>query len=224
MEPIIDWIKKACHGLIRVASWPLWKAKVVWITVLTILGVLFFCYMSARTCIGTWEVRIRYSGLALELLGIGTAAYGLKETAKSFGRNLSSIISELIKGSLKFDDTNNTNNINITRFGFDCHPLITVNSPPTQGAPIEDQVEEQWKILNQMNEQVHKIEHQLTKEIQDRLVALNNERGAREAGVENVRQALEKLAVEGLAIEVRYRLPRIWSFFCHRFTRTGMFF
>ena len=199
---MIDSIKKFGCWVIRVAIW-LWEAKIVWITLLlSIIVVLFFWYM----LIGTWEVGFRYTGLTLELFGIFTVAYGLKETLNLFEQTFT----ESFKEFIKFRDNSP---VVVSMKGQSELPALTSSGLGTPLAPnssTEERVTFLEELLNQVRLQAHENRTNVENGFKKLTDALNTERSEREASVEKVQQALKKFAVDGLAIEL---MGVVWLFF-----------
>ena len=202
---MIDSIKKLGRWIIQVAIW-LWERKIVVIALILLIGAIsFILYMPMPNNMPmpdkTSVDRFRYTGLALELFGIFTVAYGLYETLKSSKRTLLSIISESFK-VLPKHEIKNYSIIGSIPIKLGLSSLMSYQPGPD--TPPDKQVTQLWKCLSRANEQIddiQKIQQQLKRDNQNMSDALNTERSEREASVEKVRQMLKKFAVDGLAIE-----------------------
>ncbi len=72
MKKLIQWLK-------RVVVW-LAEPRVAWLTLVVIgLSIAFVTHL------GVTEREIRFTGLILQCLGIGTVAWGIRQTQKLFG-------------------------------------------------------------------------------------------------------------------------------------------
>jgi hypothetical protein len=184
------------YWIISVFRW-LWARKIFCVAVLLLVVAIFSSWKMALPD-KTFADRLRYTGLALELFGIFTVAYGLYETLKTFGRSLRSIISEPIKGFPKFGEPRTiVGSMNAIEESPDsCYATGTVSPSPNR--LIENRVAD----LEEQLKQVLKDRTHFENEFKKLTDALNAERSEREASVERVRKMLEKFAVEGLAIEV----------------------
>ena len=78
---MIAWFKRFGNWMARVVAW-LGEVKQAWVAALAIPGVFVIWWV----VLPGWEPRIRFTGMFLELLGLGTVAYGIRETRKLFSR------------------------------------------------------------------------------------------------------------------------------------------
>jgi hypothetical protein len=198
MEPIIDWIKIFGFRIIEVVRW-FCKKKKVWITLLPFIGAYLLFW---HTSVGTLGDRFRFTGLTLELFGIGAVAYGIKETLNSFGRTL--------KEFLKLRDNSP---VVVSMNGRSILSALTVSGFGTPLAPnssVKDRVTFLEELLKQVQLQAHENRKHFENEFKKSTDTLNTERSEREASVEKVRQMLEKFAVDGLAIEL---MGVVWLLF-----------
>ena len=200
MEPMINWVKKFGRWIIRIFKW-LWEAKKVWLTLLSIVGVLLFWYMY----IGNWEDRFRFTGLTLEILGIGTVVHGLNETLKLFERTHPiSIISAWFKRFPKFEDKNNdiTISLNGNFINTSLDSALSLTSYSAPNISLDRRVALLEESLNQTKSQIFVIQQMLKRENQNMSEALTNESHEREIGDEKAQQKLKEFAIDGLAIEM----------------------
>ena len=199
MEPIIDSIKKFGRWIIRVVKW-LWKRKIVFIALILLVGAIFSSWYMPMPD-KTSADRFRYTGLALELLGIGTVACGLYETLKSSKSTLRDIILEPFK---EFPKLRDNSPVVVPMNGQSEIPALTslgLGTPLAPNSSVEERVTFLEELLKQVRLQAHENRTNVENEFKKSTNALNAERSEREVSVEKVRQMFDKFAIDGIAIE-----------------------
>ena len=73
---MIAWLKQCRNWMKRVLAW-LGHAYLLWIGLAAIPAVVLLSYV----VFANWEARIRIAGMGLDLLGLSTVAFGLRETS-----------------------------------------------------------------------------------------------------------------------------------------------
>lgn len=194
---MIAWINQLRKWIMRIFAW-LGDAKSVWVAVLTIPSVLFICW----AVIPGWEPRIRIAGMFLELLGLGTVAYGLRETRKLFNHpSLLKTASQWLRNFPKFKlETRIVVGAGHIKGGG--ATLSAVGSvSPSASASLAERVILLERGLNQANVMIHETRKMIEVESRKHDSALDTERRGRELGDEKSQRLLQEAMVGGLYLE-----------------------
>jgi len=194
---MIAWLKRLRNWVVRVFAW-LGDARQVWVAVLTIPGVFLICWAA----IPSWEPRIRITGMCLELLGLGTVAYGLREIRKLF--NQPSMIEVALQwlGSFpkfKFEARIVAGTGHIELGGAAVTAFGTASLAAT--VSLEERVAFLEKGLNQTNVLIHETQRKIEDEARKRGSTLDAERREREAGDTKNHKLLQEAMAGGLYLE-----------------------
>lgn len=170
----------------------------MWIAVLPIPVVLIVCW----AVIPSWEPRIRIAGMIMELFGLGTVAFGVRETRVRFKKSsLLETTRQWLKSFPKFKIETRIvlGTATLKLGGGTLSAFGTVSPSPT--ATLEERVALLERSLNQANEMIHQIQQKIEEETRKRDTALDAERRDREVGDEKNQQRLKEAVAEGLYIE-----------------------
>jgi len=194
---MITWLKRLAGWLARIVGWAQ-EANRVWFAMLAPPAVFMVCWAT----LPSWEPRIRITGLLLQLMGIATVAFGLRETRKLFRRpSLADIVRKWLKRFPKF--TVETRVIvgtgKLTVGGAAATAFGTVSPLPT--ASLEEKVAALEKGLAQCNMVIHETQRRLEEEACNRSSAIESERRERGAGDDRTQKLIEEAAAGGLHLE-----------------------
>lgn len=185
--------------LVRLFRWLFLEPGRVWATMIGIaLPFVVFCLIFSD-----WEHRVRWTGLALQLLGIATVAIGLSETRKLFGRpSLLDAGREWFKRRPKIRQ-----DVRVPITGVmataEAGDFLSANGTvhPAPNTPLEERVQRLEGKVNELSRKASENEMALEEEKRSRATALADERYARGAGDEKVKRQLEEACVGGLYLE-----------------------
>lgn len=195
---MIAWLDRFTNWVVRITTW-LGEAKQAWIAVLTIPGVFVVWWIA----LPDWEPRLRITGMCLELLGLGTVAYGIRETRKLFNRpRLTEIARQWIGRFPKFKVETRiaigTAHINLE--GRATGTAI-VTASLTASTPLEERVTFLEKRLDQANILIQETQQMVKEEFRKHTNDLETARRERELGDEKNSKLIQEAAAGGLYLE-----------------------
>lgn len=203
---MIAWLEQTANWLSRIVEW-IWRAHRLWIALLAIPTVGLICW----AVLSNWEPRIRFTGMSLEVLGLFTVAYGLRETRTLFGRpSLLAVSRDWLRDFPRFRHELRmvAGTAAITLNGVGLSGTATVGVAPT--ASLEERVAALEKNFNQAHLLIHEAQRKIDREAELRKSGVESEKRAREVGDEKNRQLVEEAAAGGLYLEA---IGVLWLFF-----------
>jgi hypothetical protein len=171
----------------------------IWLAIAVPCGVLALLYLYPLD----WGDRFRYCGLVLQLLGVGTVIYLLRDKSATFGRlGFLAYFRERFAALPKFRPTIKTisasgvSSTSASGFahGFVWHNLISSASPEERITILEKNVETLRTNLDLHAQKYRLVDQRLQTE-------LSAERQSRIASVASVEQRLERFGASGIHIE-----------------------
>jgi hypothetical protein len=171
----------------------LWEARLSWLAVATLLG--------AALAVGgnPTEARIRLTGLVLQILGIGTVAWGIRTTRRLFGRpGMLALACRWLA--------------NFPRYGGRTISVggIATASTAVRGrgfvttAAADDSVEARLvaleKNMDHVNDRVSGLQAEIDQKVDEHRRALEEERQARSKEAGELRERLEATETGGLHV------------------------
>ena len=183
-------IRRYVHELLAwgFRAWP------IWLSIFPL--VLILCLP------GTLEDRLRYGGLAFELLGVATVALGLSEKGRQFDRHISSFFMGWWASRPRFGKRSHVlgASVNLSGIvGMSAKLSIWHGTPPDSTVNVRVDALEK-NLLNLRNE-IDDTSKRLQEEERTRTEAIKAERLAREADRAHLATRLDQFAVGGLHIE-----------------------
>lgn len=167
-----------------------------------IVVVLVFSIIGSQLP-GTAEDRVRYCGLALQLLGISIVAWGLRDRRLLFNLpspldNLRGYLRQFPRWGAKPQTINiiGTGGILVGGSG---KVSVWIGVPP--GASIEDRLAALKGNVESLKTQQAEIAKELQEETRKRFEAVDSERRKRESAVIDIRRQLNTLGAGGLHLE-----------------------
>jgi hypothetical protein len=151
-----------------------------------------------------WEVRLRWTGLTLELLGLLMVVVGLSETRKRFGRP--SILDRARSYFKRFptlrrrDAKAHISGVASLSFAGSL-AKIHARSSVAPNTPLEQRIAILEGRLDQVETGLIDANERIEREAAERAAAIKTEQQARAAGVEQIRKSLEVEAVGGIHLE-----------------------
>lgn len=178
----------------------------LWIAVLAVPAVLLVSYL----ILPGWEPRIRIAGMGLQLLGLATVAFGLRDTRKLFSQPSLLQLARTWLGRFPTfyrEIRMVAGSGHIQLGGASVSGFGTVTSSAT--ASLEDRVAMLEKNLNQTNLAIHQAQMRMDEEKQKQAAALESERHGRETGDEKNEKLLQEAMAGGLHLET---IGVLWLF------------
>ena len=197
MRKILFWLKSIFHWLVE---WRYFCLGLLVVAVPVFFGLRY----------GADEATIRITGMVLQLLGIGTVAWGIHTTRKEFGHP--SIFTLWHQ--------------RLSRFPFFCNRVVTITSdiklPAMTGtgrghasvsggpeATIEARVQALEENLQIVHDRVSKTQNEMDQGFRKYSEALKQEEQVREKEDQNIRAKLEATETGGLHISA---MGALWLF------------
>lgn len=172
------------------------EASVFWLLVFVAVGALVVAFGAEAT-----EVRVRVTGWVLELLGLSTVAWGIRETRQMFGRpDVLALASAWLARYPKYPRyTGITGTIGTAEERDTAHAIGHVSK--ARAAPtLEERVAALEVNLRATTNQVHHTQRDLSLEVHNRQAALNQERQTREQQDQELKHKLEAAETGGLHV------------------------
>lgn len=204
---MIDWLKRLPSWIVEVFNW-LGEAKQTWIALFAIPVVFLWWFF----ILPGWELRIRITGMSLELLGLGTVALGIAETHKLFKRpgvvkTAGEWLGRFPKFQRKLRISTGTGHLNVQ--GQSTASAVGYASL-TATASLEERVASLERSLDRAIALIHETQRTITAESQKLGSALDAARCERELGDGENAKLIQKAMADGLHLEV---IGVLWLFF-----------
>jgi hypothetical protein len=150
---------------------------------------------------GAAEPQIRATGMVLQLLGIGTVAYGIRDTRRCFNRDSS--VAFVVKWLARFPRwrhgvvlVSGTGAMLTTGFSARAHVWSNVDS----NASLQDQLNAVKANVDRVNARLGDLQGEFDTEIRKQTDAIRKEQSARENAVRDLNEQAEKAHTGGLHI------------------------
>jgi len=194
---VVVWLKAIFHWIT--------EPHLVW---MALLGVVLAGIIVIRA--GVSEIQVRLTGLVLQLLGLGTVVYGIRETRKLFGRpsfrqSLRGWLSRFPRWRRDVVVGAGAASLVVTAGGAGVHVWTKVDP----AAPIEAQLNALTRNVERMNERLTQMQKDSDSELRKHSESLRQERQFREEGDEHLHKRLEAAETGGLHISL---IGAIWIF------------
>jgi hypothetical protein len=174
------------------------EPRVFWLTVAVLLAAVAVAFWPEMT-----EPRVRITGWALELLGLGTVAWGIRETRRQFGRpdifvnfrawwarrpklRQQHVAAGALQGAA----------------GARLSATGTLSNATPLSPTLEERIVALEENLRGVNERVDQVRRELHKEAVARDEAFSSERRAREKEDTEIKQKLESVETGGLYVSM----------------------
>lgn len=198
MKRGVVWFKALFHWFFK-------EFRLALIALLVLVIAAFFVFRS-----GASESLIRITGLVLQLLGLSTVVYGIRETRKLFGRP--SLLQLLREKASRFPRWRRDAVVGT----FTGAVTATMGSASAYGwhtsdpaAPIEARLNALTRNVERMNERLIQMQKDSDSELRKHSESLRRERQFREEGDEHLHKRLEVAETGGLHISL---IGVIWIF------------
>jgi hypothetical protein len=189
MRKILAWLKAILHWLVDE-----WKYFCLGFLVVAAAGLIVFICAS--------EAVIRITGMALQLLGIGTVAWGIHTTRKEFGHpSVFAVWRKRLNHFPPFGGRMSTGGSmyamlpSLTSSG-QCHDSVSAGVNPTIDARVHA-LEENLKLVN---DRVSQTQNEMDREFRKQIEALKQEQQIRSDEDQHIRVKIESTQTGGLHI------------------------
>ena len=211
------WLRDMRLWLRAFGRWLVLDASRFWLAIVVVGGALLISLQP-----GTSESFIRLSGMVLQLLGLGTVAWGIAVTRALFGTD--SLLTAARKWVNRVPRLRRGHAVSMTAhfpLDFDTahgRGYSTDNAPA--GAPIEARVEVLEKNLRRVNERLNQTQKEMDDELHKVKVSLTQETATRIVEDDSTRRTLEISETGGIYIMATGAFGCLSAFFQHRLPRT----
>ena len=191
------WLRGVRLWLRALGRWLVLDASRFWLAIVVAGGALLISLQP-----GTSESFIRLTGMVLQLLGLGTVAWGIAVTRALFGTD--SLLTAARKWVNRVPRLRRGHAVSMTAhfpLDFDTahgRGYSTDNAPA--GAPIEARVEVLEKNLHRVNERLNQTQKEMDDELHRVKVSLTQETATRIAEDDSTRRTLEISETGGIYI------------------------
>jgi hypothetical protein len=172
------------------------EPRLAWLTLLVVVLAFVTTLRSGAT-----DLHIRLTGVLLEWLGIGTVAYGVRDTRTLFG--LPSFTSMARDWLTRFppwrrDVILMTGTGHLEIKGGDAH--LEVWSNVDAAAPLERQVQALMNNVNRLRDRLNQMRDEMQKQVREHSEALDQERRVRAKDDEGIQARLKAAETGGLHV------------------------
>lgn len=186
---------KFMRWLKYVAVW-LAEPRVAWFTFVAIGVSISFVTRSNAT-----ESQIRLTGLVLQFLGIGTVAWGIRETRKLFGRpSLYGLFCEWLRRFPVLGGRVNSMTANVGLGGVKVSGRGHVSASAGANATVEARIEALEKNVGFLSDRVSQTQNEMDKKFREQAEQLKQERASWQRDHEQLSRRLEASETGGLHV------------------------
>jgi hypothetical protein len=200
MRKLLTWLHQVLRWLLN--NWPLWAPAVV------LFGIPVLLVIALP---GTGEERIRFSGLVLELLGVCTVVYGLREKGRLFGKSWSQRLSRALSNFPRWPKPPRIDSMSASALGnatMQGRMSGWMNVPAD--ASLERRVQALEYNLNTLQQEQQASVQELRTADASLRASIENENTQRIAAETEARKKLEGLGGDGIHIE---EMGIVWLIF-----------
>ena len=196
---------KQLHRWLRAfLSW-LWEARHVWLALVVVVVAML---LVARK--GVTEPQIRIVGMVLQILGIGTVAWGIRETRVLFGRpDIFRLSRDWIRRFPVYGGRVVTGSVNITVPGATLQARGYVSAVAGPNATVDARLEALERNLWYVNDRIDHIQAEMDQNARAQRQALEQEQQTRVKENQELSAKLEATETGGLHISA---MGALWLF------------
>lgn len=188
----------------RLPRW-LWEARIFWlalsVVIIALVFTLYFC---------TSESAIRWTGLVLQLLGVGTVAWGLRAARKLFG-HLS--LAAKARSWLSRFPLHKRNVIHSSSVIFDGGSVVSIKGhathKPSPDATMEQRLDALERNIDMLHDRISGNEDLSNQKFDKTAKSLEKERQDRSAQDQAISRQLEESSTGGIHISA---MGALWLF------------
>lgn len=193
------------YNWLRAILYWLFDASLFWFAVGVVITSLFFVVRK-----GVSEPEIRLTGLALQVLGIATVAWGIRETRALFGRpDILTLARNWFRRAPVYGKRVVSGSFNITLPGLEAHARGYASSTATLDATIEKRVGVLEENIKHLNRRIDETQAEIDQNSQAQSAALEQEKQERSQQDQELSVKLEATETGGLHISA---MGALWLF------------
>lgn len=201
---LTEHFRYLCNWLRALLHW-LFDARIFWLTLCVAAGALAFALRKSAT-----EPEIRLTGLALQVLGIATVAWGIRETRSLFGRpDLFTLAKKWIKRVPIYGKRTVATSVNLTGVGATLHGSAIVSSTAPPNATVEERISVLEKNIQHLNKRIDETQTEMDQGFRAQSSALEEEKQNRSREDQLLSEKLEATETDGLHISA---MGALWLF------------
>jgi len=195
---LYNWLRALLH-------WLFVDARIFWLALSVAVGALVFALRKSAS-----EPEIRLTGLALQVLGIATVAWGIRETRVLFGRpDLFTLAKKWIERVPVYGGRVVTASANLTGIGATVHGRAHVSSTASPNATVEERVSVLEKNIQHLNKRIDETQTEMDQGFRAQTSALEEEKQIRSREDQLLSAKLEATETGGLHISA---MGALWLF------------
>lgn len=193
------------YNWLRAILYWLFDARLFWLALVVVIASLLFVVHK-----GVTEPEIRLTGLVLQILGIATVAWGIRETRALFGRpDIFTLARNWIHKAPVYGGRVVSGSINVTLPGLEAHARGYCSSTATLDATIEERVDVLEKNVKHINNRIDETQTEIDQHSRVQSVALKQEKQERSQQDQELSAKLEVTETGGLHISA---IGALWLF------------
>ena len=194
---LYNWLRAILHWL--------FDARIFWLALCVAVGALVFAIRKSAT-----EPEIRLTGLALQVLGIATVAWGIRETRVLFGRpDFFTLTKKWLERVPVYGGRRVTASITLTAGGATAHGRACVSSTASLNATVEERVSVLEKNIQHLNKRIDETQTEMDQSFRAQSSALEEEKQERSREDRILSAKLEATETGGLHISA---MGALWLF------------
>jgi len=191
-----NWLRDILHWL--------FDARIFWVAVSVAVGALMFVVRKSAT-----EPEIRLTGLALQVLGIATVAWGIRETRVLFGQpDFFTLAKKWLEKVPVYGGRAITGCMNVHEAGDTVHSEADASTAPPN-ATVEERVSVLEKNIQHLNKRIAETQIEMKQSFSTQSSALKEEKQERSREDQLLGAKLEATETGGLHISA---MGALWLF------------
>lgn len=204
IKNVLTHFRHFYNWLRAILDW-LFDARIFWIALFVAVGALVFVMRKSAT-----EPEIRLTGLALQVLGIATVAWGIRETRVLFGRpDFFTLAKKWLERVPVYGGRVVATSISASAGGATAHGRGYISSTASRDATVEERVSVLEKNIQHLNKRIDETQIEMDQSIRAQSSALEDERKERSREDQLLGAKLEATETGGLHISA---MGALWLF------------
>lgn len=201
---LLTHCRRLCNWLWAILHW-LFDARIFLLALFVAAGALLFAVRK-----GASEPEIRLTGLTLQILGITTVAWGIRETRALFDRpDIFTLAKKWFQRVPVYGGRVVSARSNMTLPGLKSHGRGYASSSASPTASVEERVSALEKHIQQLNRRIDDTQTEMDQGFRDQASALEKERQERSIEHQALSAKLEATETGGLHISA---MGAVWLF------------
>lgn len=183
----------------------LFDARIFWFALSVAVGALMFVIRKSAT-----EPEIRLTGLALQILGITTVAWGIRETRVLFGQpDFFTLAKKWLEKVPVYGGRAITGSMNVHEVGDTVHGRADESNTASLNATVEERVSVLEKNIQHLNKRIDETQREMEQSFRTQSSALEEEKQERSREDQLLGAKLEATETGGLHISA---MGALWLF------------